>query len=145
VAVTINKAMIEIPPKFAGRAPVGPHAAGEKQGKLAEDWSGATGLAEDVRRYGAWMRAEAEKRIGHLYPKVEITAEMAQGAPGPEAAGGPEAHRHRLAVGAHGQKPQPGLQPCRSAAGLDLSCCPARRARRRMWSRWSRGMATGSR
>jgi putative DNA methylase len=77
VAVLINKAMIEIPPKFAGRVPVGPVPVGEKQGKLAEDWSGARGLAEDVRRYGHWMREEADKRIGHLYPKVEITAEMA--------------------------------------------------------------------
>lgn len=77
VAVTINKAMIEIPPKFAGRAPVGPKLVGDKQGKLTEDWSGARGLAEDVRRYGAWMRAEAEKRIGHLYPKIEVTADMA--------------------------------------------------------------------
>jgi putative DNA methylase len=81
VAVTINKAMIEIPPKFAGRAPVGPRLAGDKQGKLSEDWSGARGLAEDVRRYGAWMRAEAEKRIGHLYPKIEITADMASDRP----------------------------------------------------------------
>lgn len=77
VAVTINKAMIEIPPKFAGRASVGPRLVGDKQGKLSEDWSGARGLAEDVRRYGAWMRAEAEKRIGHLYPKIAITADMA--------------------------------------------------------------------
>lgn len=76
VAVTINKAMIEIPPKFAGRAPVGPRLEGDKQSKFGEDWSGARGLAEDVRRYGAWMRAEAEKRIGHLYPKIEVTAEM---------------------------------------------------------------------
>jgi putative DNA methylase len=78
VAVTINKAMIEIPPKFAGRAPVGPIPPSEiKTIDMHEDWSGARGLAEDVRRYGAWMRAEAEKRIGHLYPKIEITAEMA--------------------------------------------------------------------
>lgn len=77
VAVTINKAMIEIPPKFAGRAPVGPITSGEKQSSFMEDWSGAKGLAEDVRRYGIWMRTEAEKRIGHLYPKVEITKEMA--------------------------------------------------------------------
>jgi len=76
VAVTINKAMIEIPPRFANRPPVGPLPKGERQGKLVEDWSGAKGLAEDVRRYGAWMRAEAEKRIGHLYPKIEITPEM---------------------------------------------------------------------
>ena len=70
VAVTINKAMIEIPPRFANRPPVGPLPKGERQGKLVEDWSGAKGLAEDVRRYGAWMREEAEKRIGHLYPKI---------------------------------------------------------------------------
>ncbi|MEF2031703.1 DUF1156 domain-containing protein [Pseudomonas aeruginosa] len=82
VAVTINKAMIEIPPKFAGRAPVGPEIAADKGSKKGatrdafEDWSGAKGLAEDVRRYGAWMREEAEKRIGHLYPKIEVTAEM---------------------------------------------------------------------
>jgi putative DNA methylase len=82
VAVTINKAMIEIPPRFAGREPVGPPVPGDKQGKLVENsWSGAKGLAEDVRRYGAWMRAEAEKRIGHLYPQVEITAEMAKEQP----------------------------------------------------------------
>ncbi len=82
VAVTINKAMIEIPPKFAGRAPVGPALDSEKgtakkgTRDAFEDWSGARGLAEDVRRYGAWMRAEAEKRIGHLYPKIEVTDAM---------------------------------------------------------------------
>ena len=81
VAVTINKAMIEIPPKFAGRAPVGPRIPGDKQGKLSEDWSGAKGLAEDVRRYGSWMRAEAAKRIGHLYPQIEITAEVVKNRP----------------------------------------------------------------
>jgi len=77
VAVTINKAMIEIPPRFAGRAPVGPPLEEDRQADHARDWSDARGLAEDVRRYGAWMRAEAEKRIGHLYPKVTVTAEMA--------------------------------------------------------------------
>ncbi len=77
VAVTINKAMIEIPPRFAGRKPVGSIIGGEKQSQLVEDWSGLLGLAEDVRRYGAWMHAEAEKRVGKLYPRVQITAEMA--------------------------------------------------------------------
>ena len=81
VAVLINKAMIEIPPKFAGRAPVGPLAKGGKQREMLESWKGAAGLAEDVRRYGQWMRDEAEKRIGHLYPKVEITKEMAEERP----------------------------------------------------------------
>ena len=65
LAVLINKAMIEIPPKFAGQAPVNPDAPAPTNG-----WSRAEGLAEDVRFYGEWMRDEAEKRIGHLYPKV---------------------------------------------------------------------------
>ncbi len=85
VAVLINKAMIEIPPKFAGQPPVNP----ESRARMAEDrdkgmereWKGAEGLAEDVRYYGKWMRDEAEKRIGHLYPKVEVTAEMAEERP----------------------------------------------------------------
>lgn len=81
VAVMINKAMIEIPPKFAGRPPVGPIPAEEKQQNLSEDWSGAKGLAEDVRRYGHWMREEAFKRIGHLYPKVKITRELVAARP----------------------------------------------------------------
>ncbi|MBE2203056.1 MAG: DUF1156 domain-containing protein [Chthoniobacterales bacterium] len=76
VPVLINKAMIEIPPRFAGKPPVNPAAV--KRGERSASWKGATGLAEDVRHYGAWIRAEAEKRIGHLYPKVEITAEMAR-------------------------------------------------------------------
>jgi putative DNA methylase len=76
VAVLINKAMIEIPPKFAGRPPVNPVARKDKD-LFAREWRGAQGLAEDVRYYGQWMRDEAEKRIGHLYPKVEVTAAMA--------------------------------------------------------------------
>lgn len=81
VAVTINKATIEIPPRFAGRAPVGPRIHGERQTRLHEEWSGVRGLAEDVRRYGAWMHAEAEKRIGHLYPQIEITTAIVNDRP----------------------------------------------------------------
>lgn len=79
VAVLINKAMIEIPPKFAGRVPVGPLPSSDRGGKLdlPKSWPGSSGLVEDVRRYGAWMREEAQKRIGHLYPAVDITPEMA--------------------------------------------------------------------
>jgi len=80
VAVLINKAMIEIPTKFAGKVPVNPEASEEKL--LTErDWRGTRGLAEDVRYYGQWMRDAAENRIGHLYPKIEITVEMAKGRP----------------------------------------------------------------
>ena len=85
VAVLINKAMIEIPPKFAGRPPVNPEArpgGSSAQASLIErGWSGAQGLAEDVRYYGKWMRDEAERRIGHLYPPVEVTAEMVRERP----------------------------------------------------------------
>jgi putative DNA methylase len=75
VAVLINKAMIEIPPKFAGMPPVNSEARSKKQ-LIEREWKGAQGLAEDVRYYGQWMRDEAEKRIGYLYPKVLITPEM---------------------------------------------------------------------
>lgn len=88
VPVLINKALIEIPPKFAGRPPVNPEARGEstEKGKgkktlIEKEWPGATGLAEDVRYYGKWMRDEAEKRIGHIYPKVEVTEEVAKDRP----------------------------------------------------------------
>lgn len=70
VAVMINKAMIEIPPRFAGQPPVNPKTRdmfGDGRG-----WNGAAGLAEDIKYYGAWMRDEAEKRIGHLYPKAKL-------------------------------------------------------------------------
>ena len=66
VAVLITKALIELPPKFAGMPPVNPDARG-KLGSDA-DWKGAAGLAEDVRWYGEWMRQRAWERIGHLYP-----------------------------------------------------------------------------
>ncbi|PFG73566.1 DUF1156 domain-containing protein [Tepidiforma thermophila] len=80
VAVLINKAMIEIPPRFAGRPPVNPAARADRR-LFAREWKGAQGLAEDVRYYGQWMRDEAEKRIGHLYPKITVTAEMAADRP----------------------------------------------------------------
>ncbi len=80
VAVLINKAMIEIPPRFAGKPPVNPDV--KKNADLAgREWKGAQGLAEDVRYYGNWMRHEAEKQVGYLYPKVEITAAMEKGRP----------------------------------------------------------------
>ena len=80
VAVLINKAMIEIPPKFAGQSPVNP-VSREERSLIEREWKGAQGLAEDVRYYGQWMRDEAERRIGHLYPQVEITEEMVRERP----------------------------------------------------------------
>jgi putative DNA methylase len=78
VAVLINKALIEIPPKFAGMHPVHPSDnEQEQQGSLFNhQWKGADGLAEDVRYYGKWIRDEAFKRIGYLYPKAKITKEI---------------------------------------------------------------------
>lgn len=100
VPVLITKALIEIPPKFAGMPPVNPESRGiagkglpvpagagkgkkkagkEVQGQLGtQSWRGAAGLAEDVRYYGRWMRDEAQKRIGHLYPKITVTEAMAR-------------------------------------------------------------------
>lgn len=79
VAVTINKSMIEIPTRFSNRVAVGPRDKNEQQDRLDEGWNSNNGLAEDVRRYGTWMSSEAEKRIGHLYPKIKVTKEMAKG------------------------------------------------------------------
>lgn len=76
VAVTINKAMIEIPPLFAGKPAVNPDAQARS---ALETWEGNTGLAADVEYYGNWMRDEAFKRIGHLYPKVKIPEEQGGG------------------------------------------------------------------
>ncbi|WP_186144235.1 DUF1156 domain-containing protein [Burkholderia gladioli] len=72
VAVLINKAMIEIPPRFAGRAPIGPVPDKDRQSQMIEDWSGSKGLSEDVKRYGQWMRDEASRRVGHFYPQVDL-------------------------------------------------------------------------
>lgn len=65
VAVMINRALVEIPARFAGRSPVNPNAAGQVTG-----WTGTQGLAEDVAQYGEWLRSEGERRLGHMYPKV---------------------------------------------------------------------------
>lgn len=77
VAVLITKAMIEIPPRFAGQPPVNPDA--QNEALRSQTWKGVTGLVEDVRYYGEWMRNEAEKRIGHLYPKVHLPQEQGGG------------------------------------------------------------------
>ena len=76
VAVMINKAMIEIPPHFSGVPPINPDARNVLN---VTGWSGAKGLAEDVRYYGEWMKQEAFKRIGHLYPQVDVPAELGGG------------------------------------------------------------------
>ena len=85
VAVLINKAMIEIPPKFAGQPPASESAPAQGDPRpdplVERQWRGAQGLAADVRHYGRWMRDEAKRRIGHLYPKVEVTPAMVRERP----------------------------------------------------------------
>src|SRR6266516_2378604 len=72
VAVLINKALIEIPPKFVGRPPINPK---DSRALSEGEWHGTQGLAKDVRYYGQWIRDEAEKRIGHLYPRAQLPKE----------------------------------------------------------------------
>ena len=76
VAVTINKAMIEIPPLFAGKTAVNPESRSRAN---IDSWTGNNGLAADVKYYGTWMKEEAARRIGHLYPKVKVPAEQGGG------------------------------------------------------------------
>ena len=96
VAVMINKAMIEIPPRFSSMAPVNPDA---RTSKMFQAWSRAQGLAEDVRYYGEWMKQEAYRRIGHLYPGE-----------GAQRAGRRRGNGHRLDLGADGKVPESGLR-----------------------------------
>lgn len=79
VAVMLNKAMIEIPSRFIGSTPIGPIRYSRRQEEVEEDWSGARGLAEDIRRYGKMMRDIAIKRIGHLYPQVALPKKFGGG------------------------------------------------------------------
>lgn len=75
VAVLISKAMVEIPPRFAGHPPVNPNSRGD----TLTTWERAQGLAEDIRYYGQWMRDQAWERVGHLYPKVALPPDQGGG------------------------------------------------------------------
>ena len=97
VAVLIGKALVEIPPKFAGQPPVNPKSRAELKRGGKWQGKGAQGLAEDVRYYGDWMRDEAEKRIGHLYPEGYVVGWL-------------RGHGHRVALGAHGALARSGDQ-----------------------------------
>lgn len=82
VAVLINKAMLELPPKFAEQPPIGPT---EDRSMDTKPWPGASGLAEDVRRYARWMSEQARERIGGNYPKATLPAEQGGGSAVPIA------------------------------------------------------------
>jgi putative DNA methylase len=111
VAVLISKALVEIPPKFAGRPPVHPGHDSHKR------YRGAQGLAEDVRFYGQWMRDEAERRIGHLYPKARL----------------PDGRAKQLSLRGYGRARCARLTRARKARWYRWShpsCCRRRRKRR---------------
>lgn len=76
VAVLINKALIELPQKYAGYPPVNPNS---RKKYLQTEWGGTLGLSEDIRFYGMWMREEAKRRIGHLYPTIQLSKEFGGG------------------------------------------------------------------
>ncbi len=74
IAVLINKALVEIPPKFAGRAPVGPVQSDKQQAvRAAVHWPRATGLAEDIRRFGQVLYARAQVLTNRIYPLACVT------------------------------------------------------------------------
>jgi putative DNA methylase len=66
VAVLIEKALIEIPPKFRDQPPIFPGLATSE----LREWKGVEGLGADIASYGGWLREKAEERVGHLYPKA---------------------------------------------------------------------------
>lgn len=79
VPVMLNKAMIEVPPLFAGKAPVGSEELAAPQRRLSDEWSDAKGLAEDVRRYGEWIRRRAEERLASFYSQVKLPTRLGGG------------------------------------------------------------------
>ena len=121
VAVLVSKATCEIPPKFAGLPPVNPDADPHRA------WRGAEGLADDVRYYGAWMRERARARIGHLYPKVAVTAAMAAARPDLAAYAGKELTVIAWLWARTVASPDPSCAG-RMCLWCALSCCPRRRA-----------------
>lgn len=78
IAVLINKAMVEIPGRFSERSAVH-HQSGAQQMELGQRWQGIRGLVEDFRHYGNWVQEQAEKRLAHLYPKVQLPPERGSG------------------------------------------------------------------
>lgn len=71
VAVIINKALIEIPPRYTDRPPVHPPDVSQLVG--THSWSGTQGLCEDILWYGRWLVSEASARLSGLYPTAIMT------------------------------------------------------------------------
>lgn len=79
VPVVLNKAMIEIPPRFRSRPPIGPRELAAAQERIAEHWTGAKGLAEDLRRYGVWVLKRATERLSDQYATVNLPKRLGGG------------------------------------------------------------------
>jgi putative DNA methylase len=77
IAVLLNKCNLELAPMWPDRPPVNPEDRAKIGG--SQGWRGTSGLAADVRYYGGVILERARARIGHLYPPVEVTPEMAEG------------------------------------------------------------------
>lgn len=73
VAVLLNKCNLEIVPHWTDHSPVNPATRNDKL--LTRKWTGASGIAEDVRYYGRLVHQRALEKIGHLYPKVKLPQE----------------------------------------------------------------------
>lgn len=79
VPVVLNKAMLEIPPKFRSRPPIGPKSLAAAQERISENWTGAKGLSEDVRRYGVWILNRARERLAGKYSTVKLPKRLGGG------------------------------------------------------------------
>ena len=101
-------------------------------------WKGAQGLAEDVRYYGRWMREEAEKRIGHLYPKIEVTSEMVRERPDLKQYEGRKLTVIAWLWARTVKSPNPAFSRTSKCRLPRLSCCRRSEGRMLMSSRWSK-------
>jgi putative DNA methylase len=73
VAVLINKALIEIPPLFSDQPPINPDS---EPSNAMRTWTGADGLAEDVRFYAEKVRDACWGTLHDIFPEAQVTPEM---------------------------------------------------------------------
>ena len=74
VAVLINKAMLEIPPRFMGKRSVNPN--GNRLLENIDVYNYLNGMAKDVQYYGNVLQEELKKKVGEYYPPVELPQSM---------------------------------------------------------------------
>lgn len=81
VAVLINKGVLEFPVTFAGRPPVNPSAQEEIHRAGGWHGKGPDGIVADLRYYASRWADSAEQRLVHMYPRIGVSPELAQGRP----------------------------------------------------------------